>query len=191
MDACLRSPRRLLAGVSLVALAALATFVLPVASARADLIDLSACNLSPLSQPFAPWLDGASSSSRPGGDFESSSWTLQRRRCAPRGSEPFAATGDARRLVAFASGRCHGAVAAYVRRCGVSDRPLLHLRHRPRRGQRRLRRRDPSRRGDGGGRRLVALAGGGHELGPGRADLGRQRTGVAAVHDAARPRARG
>ncbi len=94
MDACLRSPRRLLAGVSLAALAALATFVLPAASARADLIDLSACNLSPLSQPFAPWLDGASYELAPGGDFESSSWTLSGGAGLVDGSEPFAATGD-------------------------------------------------------------------------------------------------
>ena len=93
MDACLRSPRRLLAGVSLAALAALATFIFPVGSARADLIDLSACNLSPLSQPFAPWLDGASYELAPGGDFESSSWTLDGGAALLSGSEPFAATG--------------------------------------------------------------------------------------------------
>lgn len=93
MDACLRSPRRLVAGVSLAALAALATFILPVASARADLIDLSACNLSPLSQPFAPWLDGASYELAPGGDFESSGWTLHGGAALLSGSEPFAATG--------------------------------------------------------------------------------------------------
>jgi hypothetical protein len=93
VDACLRSPRRLIAGVSLAALAALATFILPVGSAQADLIDLSACNLSPLSQPFAPWLDGASYELAPGGDFESSSWTLDGGAALLSGSEPFAATG--------------------------------------------------------------------------------------------------
>ena len=93
MDACLRSPRRLLAGVSLAALAALATFILPAVSARADLIDLSACNLSPLSQPFAPWLDGASYELAPGGDFERSGWTLSGGAAILSGSEPFAATG--------------------------------------------------------------------------------------------------
>ena len=50
--------RRLLGGVSItVTLAAAAAIILPVGSAQADVINLSACNLSPLSQPFAPWLD--------------------------------------------------------------------------------------------------------------------------------------
>ncbi len=81
----------MLIGVS--TLVALAALTLPVASARADLIDLSACNLSPLSQPFAPWLDGASYELAPGGDFESSSWTLHGGAALLSGSEPFAATG--------------------------------------------------------------------------------------------------
>jgi hypothetical protein len=86
--------RRLLGGVSItVTLAAAAAIVLPVGSAQADLINLSACNLSPLSQPFAPWLDPASYELAPGGDFESSSWTLSGGAALAPGSEPFAATG--------------------------------------------------------------------------------------------------
>jgi hypothetical protein len=86
--------RRLLGGVSItVPLAAIAAIVLPVGSAQADLINLSACNLSPLSQPFAPWLDPASYELAPGGDFESSSWTLRGGAAVVPGSEPFAATG--------------------------------------------------------------------------------------------------
>ena len=89
--------RRLVAGLSttiaLAALAALATALLPVTAARADVIDLSACNLSPLSQPFAPWLDPASYELAPGGDFESSDWSLSGGATRVPGSERFAATG--------------------------------------------------------------------------------------------------
>jgi hypothetical protein len=86
--------RRLGAGLStIVALAALGTVLLPAAAAQADIIDLSACNLSPLSQPFAPWLDPASYELAPGGDFESSSWSLSGGAARVPGSESFAATG--------------------------------------------------------------------------------------------------
>ena len=86
--------RRLVAGLStIVALGALGTVLLGAAAAQADIIDLSACNLSPLSQPFAPWLDPASYELAPGGDFESSSWTLHGGAARVSGSEPFGATG--------------------------------------------------------------------------------------------------
>lgn len=86
--------RRLVAGLStIVALAAFGTVLLPAAAAQADIIDLSACNLSPLSQPFTPWLDPASYELAPGGDFESESWSLTGRAARVPGSEPFAATG--------------------------------------------------------------------------------------------------
>jgi hypothetical protein len=86
--------RRLVAGTStIIALAALATALLPAAAAQADIIDLSACNLSPLSQPFAPWLDPASYELAPGGDFESSDWSLSGGATRVPGSERFAATG--------------------------------------------------------------------------------------------------
>jgi hypothetical protein len=86
--------RRLVAGFStIIALATLATVLLPAAAAQADIIDLSACNLSPLSQPFAPWLDPASYELAPGGDFESSGWSLTGGATRVPGSERFAATG--------------------------------------------------------------------------------------------------
>ncbi|MBV9604582.1 MAG: hypothetical protein JO027_05730 [Solirubrobacterales bacterium] len=86
--------RRVIAGLStIVALAALGSVVLPVASAQASIIDLSACNLSPLSQPFAPWLDSSSYELAPGGDFESASWNLSGGAARVPGSDPFAATG--------------------------------------------------------------------------------------------------
>ena len=86
--------RRVLGGLSITAaLAALGAVVLPVTTAQAGVINLSACNLAPLSQPFARWLDPASYELAPGGDFESSSWTLSGGAALVPGSEPFAATG--------------------------------------------------------------------------------------------------
>jgi hypothetical protein len=52
-----------------------------------------ACNPSALSQPFARWSDFADYELAPGGDFESSTWTLTRRAKLVGGSEPYAATG--------------------------------------------------------------------------------------------------
>jgi hypothetical protein len=77
----------------MVALGAAAIVLVPAASARADLIDLSACNLSPLSQPFVPWLDPSNYELAPGGDFETSSWQLSDGAHLVGGSDPFAATG--------------------------------------------------------------------------------------------------
>jgi hypothetical protein len=57
------------------------------------LINLSTCNLSPLTQPFAPWLDFAHYELAPGGDFKGSTWTLTGGAKVVRGSEPYAATG--------------------------------------------------------------------------------------------------
>lgn len=86
------SLRRALGGLS--AVGALAALLVPVAGAQADPIELSACNVSPLTQPFAPWLDPSSYELVPGGDFETSSWTLTDRARLVPGSEPFAATGS-------------------------------------------------------------------------------------------------
>ena len=47
--------RRRLAGLSMLsALDAMALLAVPVSAAQADVIDLSACNIASLSQPFAP-----------------------------------------------------------------------------------------------------------------------------------------
>lgn len=95
MYACVSQLRRTLAGLATIgALTVVGALIIPVSSAQADIIDLSACNLSPLSQPFAPWLDPSSYELAPGGDFESSSWTLSGGAALVRGSEPFAATGS-------------------------------------------------------------------------------------------------
>ena len=86
--------RRLLGGVSMaLGLGVCAMFALPVSAASADLINLGACNTSPLSQPFAPWSDPAWYELAPGGDFESPGWTLGGAAQLISGSEPYAATG--------------------------------------------------------------------------------------------------
>jgi hypothetical protein len=64
----------------------------PISSAQADVVDGGTCNSSPLSQPFAPWGDTSSYALAPGGDFESSGWTLSNGAQVVAGSEPFAAT---------------------------------------------------------------------------------------------------
>jgi hypothetical protein len=86
--------RRLLGGLTIfAALGAAGAIALPVSAAQAGVIDLSACNIESLSQPFAPWLDESWYELAPGGDFETSSWTLQGGAQRVPGSEPFAATG--------------------------------------------------------------------------------------------------
>lgn len=85
--------RWMIAVSSMAVLGAAGAVVLPVAGAQADIINLSACNLSPLSQPFAPWGDLASYELAPGGDFETSAWALEGGARRVSGSEPFAATG--------------------------------------------------------------------------------------------------
>lgn len=57
-------------------------------------IGLNACELSALSQPFAPWLDYADYELAPGGDFESSTWSLTGGATRVAGSEPYAVTGS-------------------------------------------------------------------------------------------------
>jgi hypothetical protein len=56
-------------------------------------VSLNACNLSALGQPFVRWLDFADYELAPGGDFESSTWTLTGGAKLVAGSEPYAATG--------------------------------------------------------------------------------------------------
>lgn len=60
-------------------------------SAQASLVSTRTCNSSGLSQPFAPWGDVSSYELAPGGDFESSAWTLSGG--AERVSEPFTVSG--------------------------------------------------------------------------------------------------
>lgn len=94
------SARRLLRTVSLACtLGATALLALVVADAQANVANptsvasLSGCNVSEVSQPFARWLDFAHYELAPGGDFESSTWTLTNRAELVAGSEPYGATG--------------------------------------------------------------------------------------------------
>lgn len=75
------------------AIGAAGTVMLPVSAAQADLLGLGSCHTSALSQPFAPWGDAASYELVPGGDFETSSWSLSGGAQRVSGSEPYAATG--------------------------------------------------------------------------------------------------
>jgi hypothetical protein len=74
-------------------LGAACAVALPVSAAQATLVNLGACNNSALSEPFLPWSDPASYELSPGGDFESSAWTLTGGARIVPGSEPYAATG--------------------------------------------------------------------------------------------------
>jgi hypothetical protein len=70
-----------------------AAVALPISAAPAALLNLTTCNTSALSKPFAPWADLASYELAPGGDFENRAWTLNGGAQRVPGSEPFAATG--------------------------------------------------------------------------------------------------
>jgi hypothetical protein len=77
----------------MIALGATSAVALYPSAARADLINLSNCNGASLGTPFAPWADPSSYELAPGGDFESSAWSLAGRAAVIGGSEPFAASG--------------------------------------------------------------------------------------------------
>jgi hypothetical protein len=86
--------RRLLGSLAIiVGVYGASVLAVPVSAAQAGMIDLSACSIAPLSQPFAPWLDTAWYQLAPGGDFESPAWSLSGGAQRVAGSEPFAATG--------------------------------------------------------------------------------------------------
>jgi hypothetical protein len=77
----------------MIALGASGAVALYPSAAQADLINVSNCNGAPLGTPFAPWADPSSYELAPGGDFESSAWSLTGRAAVTGGSEPFAASG--------------------------------------------------------------------------------------------------
>lgn len=94
------SAHRLIRIVSVACTLGTAALLTPIASdARAhgvnltSLVNLNACNVSALSQPFTRWLDYADYELAPGGDFESSTWNLTGGAKLVSGSEPYAATG--------------------------------------------------------------------------------------------------
>lgn len=73
-----------------------AVALLSGAPAQAALVNTSACNQAPLSQPFLRWGDANSYELVPGGDFEGSlaGWSLSGGAQQVAGSEPFGATGS-------------------------------------------------------------------------------------------------
>jgi hypothetical protein len=77
----------------MIALGATGAVALYPSAAQADLVNVSNCNGATLSTPFAPWADPSSYELAPGGDFESSAWSLTGRAAVIGGSEPFAASG--------------------------------------------------------------------------------------------------
>lgn len=87
----LSAARRHLGTLSIASIAA--ALALAPAAAQADPLDFNSCNGQPLSQPFAPWFDFSSYELAPGGDFETSTWSLSGGASIVPGSEPYAATG--------------------------------------------------------------------------------------------------
>src|ERR1700729_2346616 len=72
---------------------ACALVALVCAPAGAQASGSGGCGNPSLSQPFAPWWDYSSYELAPGGDFETSTWSLSGGAAIVPGSEPFAATG--------------------------------------------------------------------------------------------------
>ncbi len=94
------SARRLIWSVTVVCTLGAADLLAPSGAAAAagpvgstPAVGVNTCNLSALSQPFAPWLDYAQYELTPGGDFESATWTLAAGAKLVAGSEPYAVTG--------------------------------------------------------------------------------------------------
>ena len=84
----LRRPRSLLRILLGLAVMAVPAF-LAAPAAQADM----GCGSSPLSQPFLSWGDPSQYELAPGGDFESSAWTLAGGAAQVPGSDPYALTG--------------------------------------------------------------------------------------------------
>ncbi|MGH2894241.1 MAG: hypothetical protein ACRDPM_13405 [Solirubrobacteraceae bacterium] len=77
----------------MIALGVIGAVALSAPAAQADPVNLGKCNGATLSTPFVPWADPSSYELAPGGDFESSTWSLTGHAAVVGGSEPFAATG--------------------------------------------------------------------------------------------------
>jgi hypothetical protein len=90
----LSSPARFLGGLAVVIALAITMAPVRISAARADAINLDACNSAAVSQPFAPWGDLAWYELAPGGDFETPKWALSGAAQRVRESEPYAATGS-------------------------------------------------------------------------------------------------
>lgn len=88
----MRFARRSVLALSSAALLCLAGTTAPAALAAAP-ASAATCPESTLTAPFAQWGDTASYELVPGGDFESSGWTLAGGATRVAGSVPFASTG--------------------------------------------------------------------------------------------------
>jgi hypothetical protein len=96
-DTMRNSARRLIWTLSVVCALGAADLLAPSISGAAGAtssVAVNACTPSALSQPFAPWLDYAQYELAPGGDFESSTWSLAGGATLVAGSEPYAVTGS-------------------------------------------------------------------------------------------------
>ena len=96
----INSAGRLIRTVSVACTLGATALVAPIVSnAHANVVDptplvnVNPCNAAALSQPFVRWLDSAQYELAPGGDFESSTWTLAGGATRVAGSESDAATG--------------------------------------------------------------------------------------------------
>ena len=96
----INSFRCLISTAAVVCGAGVAVLVSPIVTgAKANVgsptsvVNLNTCNPSPLTQPFARWLDLAQYELAPGGDFESPTWTVTGGAQFVAGSEPYKATG--------------------------------------------------------------------------------------------------
>ena len=94
------SARRFIRTVSIACTLGATALLAPIVSgAQANVVSptslasLNACKITKVSRPFAPWLDFAKYELAPGGDFESSTWTLTSGAEVVAGSEPYGATG--------------------------------------------------------------------------------------------------
>ncbi|HEY0829530.1 MAG TPA: hypothetical protein VGE99_00210, partial [Candidatus Dormibacteraeota bacterium] len=92
--------RRLIRTVSVACAVGAAALLAPIvsdaqatAASPASVISVNPCNGAALSRPFVWWLDFAHYELAPGGDFESSTWTLTGGAKLVAGSEPYAVTG--------------------------------------------------------------------------------------------------
>jgi hypothetical protein len=90
----MNSARRSLLALSFAGVLCVAGIAATAPSARAAApAGTATCPQSTLSQPFAQWGDLASYGLVPGGDFESSSWTLSGGAARRAGNVPFASAG--------------------------------------------------------------------------------------------------
>jgi hypothetical protein len=108
----------------MIALSVSGALALFVPAAQAGPVNLDNCNGATLSTPFAPWADPSSYELAPGGDFESSSWSLTGRAAVVYGSDPFAATGT---LGAFALSLPAGSSAQSPPTCVDAAYPTIRF----------------------------------------------------------------